>query len=141
MKKIDWAPVARLLAQFKAAKDQRTRDLLENAIDREVKAIVRGRPRTGTLETANDNYRRLERNRVRLETLWAPLIPAANDPWPELDRRIDRDRVLDALTPATRRTLDMLMFGFTYAEAAAVLGTPIGTLKSRASRAKRRFGG
>ncbi len=135
-----WAHVARLQAQYRAATDQRTRDLLEDAIDREINAIAEGLPRSGTLDTANDNFRRRERNRVRLQRLAAPLMRAANDPWPELDRRMARERLLDALKPATRQTLDLLIRGFTYVEAAAVLSTPVGTLKARASRAKGRFG-
>lgn len=132
----NWAPIARLQAQYRAATDQRTRNLIEGLIDREIRAIARGRPRTGTVATAVDNIRRLERNRLRLESLFAPLMQAANDPWPEVDRRIHRDKVIDALKPKTRHTLDLIMRGFTYVEAAAVTGTPVGTLKARVSRAK-----
>ena len=128
---IDWAPLARLQAQYRAAKDQRTRDLLEAAIDREVNAIMAGRNRTGTVETAFDNHRRGERKRAKLERLIAPLLKADNDPWPELDRRIARGKMLDALKPETRRTLEFLMYGFTYEVASRTMATPVGTLKVR----------
>jgi hypothetical protein len=131
---IDWAPLVRLQEQYRAAKDQRTRDLLEAAIDREVNAIQAGRNRTGTLDTAFDNHRLAERRRAKLQRLAAPLMRAHNDPWPELDRRLARDKMLDALKPETRRTVDLLIYGFTYNEAAQTMSTPVGTLKSRFSR-------
>lgn len=137
---IDWAPVLRLQEQYAAARDPRTRDALDDAISREVDAIGRGIPRTGTTETAMANYRRRERNRRSLETLVVPLSPAANDPWPELDRRIQLADAVSALKPATQATLDHLYRGYTYEQASAEMGEPVGTLKSRVSRARAAIG-
>ena len=131
-----WAPLARLQEQYRAARDQGTRDTLDAAMTREVNAIFKGRTSTGTVDTVRDNQRRLDRNRSRLERLATPLMSPANDPWPELERRLGRDKVIDALKPKTRSTLDLILRGFTYAEAAEMLDEPVGTLKSRVSRVK-----
>lgn len=133
---IDWAPVLRLQEQYAAARDPRTREALDDAITREVEAIAGGVPRTGTTETAMANYRRRERNRRSLETLVVPLSPAANDPWPELDRRIQLAAAVSALNPATQHTLDRIYRGYTYEQASAEMDEPVGTLKSRVSRAR-----
>lgn len=135
----DWARVMRLYEQHKAAKSQHARDMLDDAIDRELRAIGRGTARTGTLETAKDNFRRRERYRALLERKAAPLMSAANDPWPTIDRRIDAERAIEREQPATRQTLRLLIYGLTYAEASIVTRTPIGTHKARASRAKKRM--
>ena len=103
-------------------------------MSRMVEALHRERPRTGTLDTARANQRRKERRRVELERLWTPLMMPANDPWPELDRRIARDRAMASLTPSTRAVIDMVSRGYTYREAGAGTGTPVGTVKSRVSR-------
>lgn len=131
-----WAPLLRLHEQYRAVRDQSTRDTIDAAITREVNAIFNERPSTGTIDTVRDNLRRLDRNRGRLEREVTPLMSAANDPWPDLDRRMDRDKAIDALKPKTRATLALLMHGCTYAEAATALDEPVGTLKSRVSRAK-----
>lgn len=135
----DWARVVRLYEQHKAAKSQHARDMLEDAIDRELRGIARGKARTGSLETAKDNFRRRERHRAMLDGELAPLIAAANDPWPAIDRRIDRERAIERERPPTRQTLRLLIYGLTYAEASLVLDTSVGTLKARVSRAKKRI--
>lgn len=140
MEEDQWAPLMRLQAQYRAARDQGTRNTIDAAITREVNAMVKGRTSLGTLDTVRDNVRRLDRNRGRLERMVTPLLSPANDPWPEIDRRIDRDKALDALKPKTRATLDLIMRGFTYVEAASAMREPVGTLKSRVSRLKAKPG-
>lgn len=135
----DWARVVRLYEQHRVAKSQRARDILDDIIDRELRAIGRGETRSGSLKTAKDNFRRRERHRAMLEGELAPLIAAANDPWPEIDRRIDRERAIKREKPPTRQTLRLLIYGLTYAEASLVLDTSVGTLKARVSRAKKRI--
>ena len=134
-----WAPLVRLQEKYRVATAQSERDLLDLAISREVAAIAEGRGETGSLATLRANHRLLDRNRARLERRFTPLMAAANDPWPELDRRMTRERTVNALSPATRRTLELLMSGLTYAEAGAACDTPVGTLKARVSRAVRRM--
>lgn len=133
---IDWARVLRLQEQYAAARDPLTREALDDAISREVDAIGRGMPRTGTTDTAMANYRRRERNRHSLEALVVPLYPTANDPWPELHRRLALARAVCALKPATQTALEYIYRGYTYEEAGAELNEPVGTLKSRVSRAR-----
>lgn len=133
---IDWAPVLRLQEQYAAARDPRHREALDDAITREIDAIAGGEPRSGTAGTAIANYRRRERHRRKLETLIAPLHAAANDPWPELDRRIQLANVVSALNPATQDTLDRIYQGYTYEQASADMQKPVGTLKSRVFRAR-----
>lgn len=134
-----WAPVRRLQERYRAANDQPTRDVLDAAISREVNAIAMGRKVVGSLATLKANMRKIERDHAKLERRYTPLLEAANDPWPAVDRRITRDRVISLSRPPTRRTIELVLAGKTYEEAAAMLGEPVGTLKSRVSRARRKF--
>lgn len=137
MTKNCWAPLLRLQEQYRAASDQSTRDTLEAAMTREVNAITAGLVTVGTLDTMRQNLRLRARRRARIERLYAPLMRGANDPWPELDRRMQLDRTIAEQTPRTRATLELIVSGLTYAEAANAMDEPEGTLKSRVSRAIR----
>jgi RNA polymerase sigma-70 factor (ECF subfamily) len=60
-----------------------------------------------------------------------------HDPFAQASERLDLERALAALGPMQREVLLLVTVEeFTYAEAAAVLGVPVGTVMSRLSRAR-----
>lgn len=82
---------------------------------------------------AIDGYRR-----DRLED--GELAPPPPPPWPVDDSRIAAITVRQGLAALTTEAREILVLvdvaGFTYAEAAELLGVPIGTVMSRLSRAR-----
>lgn len=81
-----------------------------------------------------------ERPRLPLLDDAAPELGAHSDFAPEADWRMDLDRALAGLSEAQRHAL-LLCYGadLSHAEAAQVLGWPLGTLKTQVLRAKARL--
>lgn len=130
-----WAPVMRLYDLHAQAKTDSLKNAIEDAIDRELNAIQAGSARRGGVATAIDNHRRRERRRHQLETAIVPVMPTMIDPWPEVHRRLDLVHALEGVHPAFRTVLLMRALGLTFEEISQLEGEPIGTLKSRMSRA------
>jgi RNA polymerase sigma-70 factor (ECF subfamily) len=78
----------------------------------------------------------LSRRRTRTEAS-AEYEPEEDGHRPDLEARIDVDRALARL-PERERAAALLCFGqgYSHGEAAAILGLPLGTLKSVVARAK-----
>jgi RNA polymerase sigma-70 factor, ECF subfamily len=78
------------------------------------------------------------RSRRRQDRLLQALPPPA--PGPSLDARAEVLAAVASLTPKLREALLLVeVFGFTYREAAEVLGVPDGTVKSRVFQARVRL--
>jgi RNA polymerase sigma-70 factor (ECF subfamily) len=98
---------------------------------------------------ANNVCRNTARTRRRTANLLAktPLTQDVGDPADDVAARIDSERqmqrVLSALRTLKRADQDVVAMcdweGLTYDEAAAALGVPIGTVRSRLSRARARL--
>ena len=96
--------------------------------------------------TVQHRWRTALRHRRALDRL-AP-APATPDHADEVAGRLDDERHLarlraafDRLSPADRDVLVLCVWqGLTYAEAAVALGVPVGTVRSRLSRARSRLG-
>lgn len=97
-----------------------------------------------TRRTAVDVYRRNRRTagQVTLDESWAAEAELATE-GPSLDAtwRVWQVRsALERLHPDERRVLQLAYFGgYTQSEISDVLGLPLGTVKSRTSRAQRRL--
>ena len=64
-------------------------------------------------------------------------MPIATDPRPASDAAIDTDRLLAALSPQERAALTLCFgHGWSHGEAAAIMGVPLGTLKSLVLRGR-----
>jgi hypothetical protein len=135
----DWAPYLRLQEQYHACRSPEMAQAIEVAMDRQFRALIRGVPRTGNLDTAIANRRRRERRRAVIEALAAPLMPLKADPWPAVDRDIDLHRRLRPLDAVIRSLVLEFVDGHTYADLASTYGRPLGTIKSQLFRAKRKF--
>lgn len=94
---------------------------------------------------ANNVLRRHLRDGERAERAWARLpAPAHTDDTGRLDEQLDAQlrsallqQALDRLLPADREALVLFAVEeLTYSEIAAVMDTPIGTVRSRISRAR-----
>ncbi len=84
--------------------------------------------------------------RTRLRTWWARVSGGETDAVASRHGRAERDgeaadllRRLDRLPPGERAALVLLAEGYAYAEAADVLGCPIGTFSVRVHRARERL--
>jgi DNA-directed RNA polymerase specialized sigma24 family protein len=109
---------------------------IEGAMDRQLRGLMNGAPRAGTLDTAIANHRRRQRRRAELEAKAAPLMAVDVDPWPEVDDRLDLERRLARLDGATRVLVVDFVAGHTYAELAAAQRCPVGTVKAQIHRAR-----
>ena len=86
-----------------------------------------------TRNCAVDAIRRRERRRTYERAALAPDIPVQ-----EPSLRAELEQAIEALPPDLREPFVLIeVFGLSYAEAAGVLGSPAGTLKSRMHRARR----
>ncbi|HWW59123.1 MAG TPA: RNA polymerase sigma factor [Sphingopyxis sp.] len=64
-------------------------------------------------------------------------VKAATDPRPASDATIDANRLLAALSPQERAALTLCFGdGWSHGEAAAIMGVPLGTLKSLVLRGR-----
>lgn len=64
-------------------------------------------------------------------------VLAATDPRPASDAAIDADRLLANLSPQERAALTLCFgHGWSHGEAAAIMGLPLGTLKSLVLRGR-----
>ncbi len=85
-----------------------------------------------TRNCAVDAIRRRERRRTYEQAALAPEIPVQ-----EPSLRAALEEAIEALEPDLREPFLLIeVFGLSYAEAAVVLGSPAGTLKSRMHRAR-----
>ncbi|GAA1584411.1 sigma-70 family RNA polymerase sigma factor [Kribbella hippodromi] len=101
------------------------------------------------LTVAANECRALARTAARFRALLTrvPVPEPATDPAAEVARRLDDEarmsaarRAVAALPRHERETLELVVWsGLTYAEAADALGVPIGTVKARLHRTRRRF--
>jgi RNA polymerase sigma-70 factor (ECF subfamily) len=74
------------------------------------------------------------------EQAFEALVAADGDPARAADTRLDVDAALRILPPPQRAALVVVdMLGFSVADAAAILGTSPGTVKSRCARARARL--
>ncbi len=74
------------------------------------------------------------------EQAFEALVPQANDPARNTDTRLDVDAALRMLPPPQRAALVLVdMLGFGVADAAIILDTSPGTVKSRCARARARL--
>lgn len=65
------------------------------------------------------------------------IVPWASDPTAQMALRLDLERALACLAPQAREVLLLVaMEQFSYAQAAQMLGVPVGTVMSRLSRAR-----
>lgn len=132
----DWAPYLRLQEQYRACRNPEKARAIEGAMDRQLKGLMNGAPRVGTLYTAIANHRRRERRRVELESKVAPLMAVEADPWSEVDERLDLERRLDRLDGGTRWVISAFLAGDTYLELATARRCPVGTVKAQIHRAR-----
>lgn len=87
---------------------------------------------------AKDARRSYARATIR-DTAWTDHMRGDSNLAPEMEARLDLDRVLTALSPE-QRTVVALCFGagLSHLEAAQALGMPLGTVKSHANRGRDR---
>lgn len=91
---------------------------------------------TITYRTCADELRRRRRRRVLQARLTTSTRPAVADP----DESIGVSELIAALQPAERSALVLTqLLGLRYRDAAAVLGVPVGTVRSRVARARRQL--
>ncbi|MFK4085087.1 RNA polymerase sigma factor [Kribbella sp. NPDC020789] len=101
------------------------------------------------LVVARNECRTLARTAARIRAL-VERLPAPEpigDQLADVDRRLDDERRMSAIRRAVdrlprheRETLELVVWsGLTQAEAAHALGVPVGTVKARLHRARRRF--
>jgi hypothetical protein len=131
-----WAAYLRLQDEYHQCRRPELAQAIEGAMDRELKGLVKGAPRSGNLDTAIANHRRRERRRVELEVKAAPLMRVEDDPWPKVENRLDLERRLSRLDGLTRLLILNFVSGHTYAELAAAQHRPLGTVKAQIHRAR-----
>jgi RNA polymerase sigma-70 factor (ECF subfamily) len=140
---------ARLLRSRVEAEDVTALVFLEAWRRRTDVRVVDGSVLPWLLVTTNNVVRNVaraaRRHRVAMDRIasLAPVRAEAEDAFAEVDEgagRSDVRRALAALRPADREVLLLCVVGELPMEAAAAaLGVPVGTVKSRLSRAKRRL--
>lgn len=131
---------ARLLTSREDAKDAVTIAFFELWRKRETVRLVDGSPLPWLLTTVSHCARNLERSGRRYRTL-LERVPAVRD---HVDPVVpDESGVLAALKRLSAREQSVLVLsvleGYPDREVAQVLGIPVGTVKSRLSRAKARL--
>lgn len=85
-----------------------------------------------TRNVALERWRRAAARPVEVAAEYAPAASVA-DP----SGRVEIDRMLASLDPDRREALVLTqIFGFSYAETAAIAGVPVGTIRSRVARAR-----
>lgn len=83
--------------------------------------------------------RRTAVDRFRRDSVRPPHVLADDERLtvPDASARVEIDRMLASLDPARREALVLTqLVGFSYAEAADIVGVPIGTIRSRVARAR-----
>jgi RNA polymerase sigma-70 factor (sigma-E family) len=121
-------------------------DLLQAGLERLIRRwrTIEGDPegylRRVLYHLAIDGWRQQEQLRARLRLVRNSVASAAEDPMADVDRRDSLVRLMMRL-PARQRAVIVARYWeeLTEAEAAAVLGCSVGTVKSAASRGLRRL--
>lgn len=83
--------------------------------------------------------RRTAVDRFRRESVRPPQVPADTERLavPDASARVEIEQMLASLDPVRREALVLTQIvGFSYAEAADIVGVPIGTIRSRVARAR-----
>lgn len=130
---MNWNAYARLQALASTSTSIGRGLTCEGAANRELDAMAAGNPRKGTVETALANeHKKLDHRAGLLDRNQTLLQPSAqpSSTWAMVER------LLEPLTGADRALLMATAAGETNAELADRLRTPVGTVKSRISRAR-----
>lgn len=140
----------RRLGSWSAAEDAASLVFLETWRTRAKAVDVDGRLLPWLLGVANNVVRNVSRTARRYDAAVLRLPPPAYEPDPAdwIAARLDDERrmqpLLHQLAGLRRAEQDVvalvLMSGLTYAEAAVALGVPVGTVRSRLARARKRLG-
>ncbi|GLZ02299.1 RNA polymerase sigma factor [Actinoplanes sp. NBRC 103695] len=140
----------RRLGSWSAAEDATSLVFLETWRTRAKAVDVDGRLLPWLLGVANNVVRNVSRTARRYDAAVLRLPPPAHEPDPadRIAARLDDERrmqpLLHQLAGLRRAEQDVvalvLMSGLTYAEAAVALGVPVGTVRSRLARARKRLG-
>lgn len=130
---MNWDAYMRLQALASASTSIGRGLACEGAANRELDAMVAGTPRKGSVETALANeHKKLDRRAALLDRNQILMQPPAqpSSTWALVER------LLQPLTGLDRALLLATAAGETNAELADRLETPVGTIKSRISRAR-----
>lgn len=140
----------RRLGSWSAAEDAASLVFLEAWRCRTKAVDVDGRLLPWLLGVANNVVRNVSRTARRYDAALLRLPPSAHEPDPadQVATRLDDERrmkplllQLAGLRRADRDVVSLvLMAGLSYAEAAVALGVPVGTVRSRLARARKRLG-
>lgn len=144
-------PQLRAFARFLARDAARADDLVQEAVLRALERQDRWQPgsdlRAWCFRILRNRFLDLERRRGAEARGLANLTPAAHQPPAQAGAAVlgDLEAAIALLPPAQREALLLVAaLEFEVAEAAAVIGVPVGTVKARVSRARaelaRRFG-
>ncbi|MBN8506210.1 MAG: RNA polymerase sigma factor [Burkholderiales bacterium] len=137
---LEHVPALRRYARLLTGDAARADDLVQDTLERAHRkgALWREGSMRSWLLTLMHNLHLNQRRDQRLEVQVADdATEAAHDPTPRLGVRLDLVQALERLSPQTRAVLLLVTVEeYSYAEAAAILDVPIGTVMSRLHRAR-----
>lgn len=137
---LEHVPALRRYARLLTGDAARADDLVQDTLERAHRkgALWREGSMRSWLLTLMHNLHLNQRRDQRLEVQAADDAPeGAHDPTPRLGVRLDLVQALERLSPQARAVLLLVTVEeYSYAEAAAILDVPIGTVMSRLHRAR-----